>query len=84
MAIVLTDGYDSSYTTYDANYKSIVDKAIENDICIYAIGIGQVDTGILTNVAETTGGNYYHASVVSELEEKMNEVKEEANELTDD
>ena len=74
MAIVLTDGYDSSYTTYDANYKSIVDKAIENDICIYAIGIGQVDTGILTNVAETTGGNYYHASVVSELEEKMNEV----------
>ena len=84
MAIVLTDGYDSSYTTYDANYKSIVDKAIENDICIYAIGIGQVDTGILTNVAETTGGNYYHASVVSELEEKMNEVKEEDNELTDD
>lgn len=84
MVIVFTDGYDSSYTTYDANYKSIVDKAVENDICIYAIGIGQVDTGILTNVAETTGGNYYHASVVSELEEKMNEVKEETKELTDD
>lgn len=84
MVIVFTDGYDSSYTTYDANYKSIVDKAVENDICIYAIGIGQVNTGILTNVAETTGGNYYHASVVSELEEKMNEVKEETKELTDD
>ena len=84
MVIVFTDGYDSSYTTYDANYKSIVDKAVENDICIYAIGIGQVDTGILTNVAEKTGGNYYHASVVSELEEKMNEVKEETKELTDD
>lgn len=84
MVIVFTDGYDSSYTTYDANYKSIVDKAVENDICIYAIGIGQVDTGILTKVAETTGGSYYHASVVSELEEKMNEVKEETKELTDD
>ena len=84
MVIVFTDGYDSSYTTYDANYKSIVDKAVENDICIYAIGIGQVDTGILTKVAETTGGNYYHASLVSELEEKMNEVKEEAKELTND
>lgn len=84
IVIVFTDGYDSLYTTYDADYRSIVDKAVENDICIYTIGIGQVDTGILTKVAETTGGNYYHASVVSELEKKMNEVKEETKELTND
>ena len=70
IVIVFTDGYDSLYTTYDADYRSIVDKAVKNDICIYTIGIGQVDTGILTKVAETTGGNYYHASVVSELEKK--------------
>lgn len=84
MVIVFTDGCDSSYTTYEANYKSIVNKAVENDICVYAIGIGDVNTAILTKVAETTGGNYYHASVVSELEEKMNEVKDETKDLTKD
>lgn len=40
IVIVFTDGYDSLYTTYDADYRSIVDKAVENDICIYTIGIG--------------------------------------------
>lgn len=84
MIIVLTDGYDSPSTTYDKKYKSIVDKAVENHICVYTIGIGQVDTGLLTKIAQATGGNYYHASVVSELEEKINEVKEEAKDLTED
>lgn len=84
MIIVFTDGYDEPSTTYDSYYKEIVDKAVEEDICIYTIGIETVDENLLTKIAETTGGKYYYASLISELQEKIDEVKEEAKEIKED
>lgn len=84
MIIVFTDGYDEPSTTYDRYYKEIVDRAVENDICIYTIGIETVDENLLTKIAENTGGHYYYASLISELQDKIDEVKEEAEDLTKD
>ena len=77
MIIVFTDGYDEPSTTYEQYYEKIVDKAVDNKITIYTIGIQTVDEGLLTKVAETTGGHYYYASLISELEDKIDKVKDE-------
>lgn len=65
--IVFTDGYDEPSTTYATHYEEIINKAVENNIIIYTIGISTVDKALLENIAQETGGGYYYASVVTEL-----------------
>lgn len=82
--IVLTDGYDEPSTTYENSYASLINKAIENNVTIYTVGISTVDQALLTKVAEQTGGKYYLASVVSDLQECFNSLKEETVDYTTD
>ncbi len=71
--IMLTDGvgsYSTSYTT----------KAKDMGIVIYTIGLGSgVSTSVLTNMAEGTGGVYFHASQA----EKLYDIFEDIIEVTD-
>lgn len=78
MMIVFTDGYDEPSTNYDTYYSNLVEKANEKDIIIYTIGISTIDEELLTKVAESTGGKYYYASVISELQGKVDEIKGDA------
>lgn len=84
MIIVFTDGYDEPATTYDTHYKKIVEKAKENNIVVHTIGISTVDEALLNKIAQTTGGNYYYASVVSELQDKIDSIKQETEDYTTD
>ena len=77
MMVVFTDGYDEPSTTYEGYYKNLVERAGKAGVTIYSVGISTIDEALLTRVAESTGGKYYYASVVSELKEKVEEVKEE-------
>lgn len=77
MMVVFTDGYDEPSTTYETYYKTLVERARTAGITIYSVGISTIDEVLLTQVAESTGGKYYYASVISELQEKVEEVKEE-------
>lgn len=59
--IMLTDG-DGTYNT------SLTKQAADNQIVIYTVGLGSsVSTSILTNMAQGTGGSYYHASNADHL-----------------
>ena len=59
--ILLTDGQGSYQTSYSTS-------AIENDIQIYTIGLGNgVDTTLLNQIANDTGGRYYFADSAEEL-----------------
>lgn len=84
MIILFTDGYDEPSTVYDTHYKNIVQKAVENDITIYTIGISTVDQNLLTKIANETGGNYYYASVISDLQDKIDDIKEETEDQKKD
>lgn len=75
MMIVVTDGYDEPSTDYDTYYADLVKAANEKDITIYTIGINTIDQALLTKVAESTGGKYYYAGVISELQGKVDEIK---------
>lgn len=59
--ILLTDGNGN----YNSNYSQI---AVENDITIFTIGLGNsVNSNMLKEIADYTGGNYYFASKAEDL-----------------
>lgn len=59
--IMLTDG-QGSYNT------SLTTQAANRDIIIYTVGLGSgVSEGVLTAMAQGTGGSYYHASNADQL-----------------
>ena len=62
--IVMTDGYDnaSSHTAND-----VINYAKSLKIPIFTIGLGSVNTSVLQNMANQTGGKYYHAANSSDL-----------------
>ena len=84
MVIVFTDGYDEPATTYDMYYKDIVDRAKNNNIVIYTIGISTIDEQLLKRISQETCGNYYYASVITELQDKIDSIKEETIDYTTD
>lgn len=57
--VFITDGNDTN-TTY--SYDTLIETAIDNHVVIYTIGMGNASESILTNIAESTGGKYYHAT----------------------
>jgi hypothetical protein len=64
--IVLTDGVNNVNTS-GITATSVAQNAAANNIVIYTIGIGSVSAGILTTIAETTGGAYYSGSNFTQL-----------------
>lgn len=76
--IMLTDGEGS----YD---HSLTQKAINDGVKIYTIGLGSsVDVSLLKGIAEATGGKYYHASTAGDLEGIFDETSGETVDLTKD
>ena len=59
--IFLTDGEDNN-TSYD--YDVLIQDAIDNNITIFSIGMGEADETLLKRIAESTGGKYYYATAV--------------------
>jgi Mg-chelatase subunit ChlD len=65
--VVLTDGIDNSFY----NYTPILDRAKNNNVVIHTIGFGSgwdIDEVLLRNIAEFTGGHYYHSNNAAGLE----------------
>jgi len=78
--IVLTDGQDNSSSVSE---KEVTQIAKDKGIRIYTIGIGSVHAGILTTIAEETGGKYYPGASFSELEDIFGQLREEIEEIRD-
>jgi len=73
--IVLTDGMDNASTV---SLATVTQRAVQNNVIIYTIGLGsQLDLNALTSLAQTTGGQYYHASKADELAEIFKTIAEE-------
>lgn len=84
MIIVFTDGYDEPSTTYEDQYKAIVDRAVDADITIHTVGIGTIDSELLTNIAHSTGGSFYYAESASTLKQQVTKVQEDVIDYTTD
>lgn len=84
MIIVFTDGYDEPSTSYDNQYKSIVEKAKALNIKIETIGIGTTDSQLLTKVANETGGNFYYTENATKLQDEVKKIQEEVVDLESD
>lgn len=71
MAILLTDGegyYDPALTQ----------QAVTHGITIYTIGLGSsVDTGLLSGIAEQTGGKFHHVATAAELPEVFRRISDD-------
>jgi hypothetical protein len=71
MMILLTDGqgyYNNYYTQ----------QAVNNNITIYAIGLGSgVNSGLLTGIATATGGQYYSVSTADQLPQVFRAISSE-------
>jgi uncharacterized protein YegL len=79
MIILFTDGYDEPSTTYDNQYRSIIDRAVGADIIVHTVGIGSIDDELLSNIAHSTGGSFYYAENASNLQQQVAKVQEEVN-----
>lgn len=69
--ILLTDG-DGTY------YSSTTQRAKNNDITIYTVGLGSaVNSTLLSNIASQTGGEYYHILNGSDLIDAFDSIRDE-------
>lgn len=59
--VFLTDGED---TTSSYDYEELIKDAVDHQITIYSIGMGDADEELLRHIAESTGGQYYFANAV--------------------
>lgn len=85
MIIILSDGKDEPSTTYESYYASLVEKATQNNIIVYTVGAGtSVDTSVLTQIAQNTGGAYYAATVTSGIIDAFEEIQADTVDLTTD
>lgn len=73
--VVLSDGCDSEG---GADITTLTGMANERNVKIYTIGLGSdVDTLLLSNLANQTEGKYYHASTAMDLEDIYRQIGEE-------
>lgn len=65
--ILLTDGYPT--VNYPLREAEAIQKAVDNNITIFTIGLGKrVDQEYLSNIANSTNGQYYQAANASALD----------------
>ena len=62
--IVITDGYDNQSNITSA---TAINNAVEQNVIIYCVGVGNVNSTVLRNISESTGGSYYHINQFSQL-----------------
>lgn len=72
--VALTDGQDNESKH---SFQEVIDLAIEKEIGIYTIGLGNVDRLLLDQVSEKTGGFYYHTNDPEKLKEIYLNIKEQ-------
>ena len=78
---VLTDG-DDGYGNYI--YDECIDIANEEQIKIYTVGLGSPNEDKLKYIAEASGGKYYYATSITDLEDCYEDIEEEvAADVTD-
>lgn len=66
--IMVTDGEDSGAKTCGpATPESVIYKAVDHDVRIYAITIGNIDRAPLIRIAKESGGKEFNASVSTDL-----------------
>jgi hypothetical protein len=66
--IMVTDGEDSGAKTCGpATPESVINKAVDHDVRIYAITIGNIDRAPLIRIAKESGGKEFNASVSTDL-----------------
>lgn len=77
MIVILSDGYDS-YAGYGMSYDNLIADAVNNDVAVYTVGIGDnVDTALLEDISYRTGGEYYHAADSSHIVNIFDEIQEQ-------
>ena len=77
--ILLTDG---GSTDTVSGYE---EKALERNIVIFTVGLGtNLDENLLTSIATSTGGKYYHATKAEDLYEVYDTIEEETIDFTTD
>lgn len=79
--LFMTDGIDQQY---DYQYEDLVTEAKENNITIYTIGLGEVNSTILEMVANETGGKYYYAEAAEDLITIFKDAENETIDYTTD
>ena len=57
--IFMTDGEDT-HTEY--SYSELINESKSNEVKVYTIGLGGASDQILKNIAQSTGGKFFHAS----------------------
>ena len=62
--IVVTDGYNNQS---GASSATVINNAIEENVIIYCVGVGSVNSTVLKNISESTGGCYYYINQFSQL-----------------
>ena len=62
--IVVTDGYDNQS---NVSATTVINNAIAENVTIYCVGVGSVNSTVLRNISESTGGSYYHIDQFSQL-----------------
>ncbi len=75
MIIALTDGEDDPAAP-EGSYEDVISNA--EDITIYTVGLGDnIDKILLTEIAEQTGGKYFHATTADDVYQGFELVKDE-------
>lgn len=76
--IAFTDGMDnsSSYTEYE-----VISLAKQKQIPVYLIGTSNADTAALIEIATETGGRYWDVSMISDVQNILNEIYSRQKEL---
>ena len=77
--LLLSDGSD---TTSEKKYREVSDQAIKSGVAIYSIGIGDsgldgVDTQILSDLAESTGGRAFFPKKAPDIPELVKQLGQE-------
>ncbi|MBQ7118642.1 MAG: VWA domain-containing protein, partial [Oscillospiraceae bacterium] len=82
--IAITDGVDSTEVEYSV-YEEFIEAAKKSNVTLYTVGVGSdVDKVLLTNIAESLGGKYFHASTADDIYEGFEIVEEETIDFTKD
>lgn len=79
--IFLTDGEDT-ITSY--SYDDLVAEAKNNNIIIYSIGMASADEGLLSKIADGTGGKYYQATPALDLSDIYSDIESETIDFVTD
>lgn len=77
--VLLTDGNDTT-SSFNSNKDIIINNALEKEVKVCVIGLGEnVDTDVLTEIAQKTGCAYYNASDASALSDIYDKIGAEIN-----